>query len=78
MKEIWGILKFLSGLYLIYLVFYFLFWYIKMHFHPKWFWAFWIYTIFLLNINFNYKPKIKTQKDYNKEYIDILYSKYNK
>jgi len=74
MKEIWGILKFLSGLYLIYLAFYFLYWYIKMHFHPKWFWAFWIYTFFVISIYIN--DQKKTQEDYNQEYINIMYDSY--
>jgi hypothetical protein len=74
MKEIWGFLKFLSGLYLIYLAFYFLYWYIKMHFHPKWFWAFWIYTFFVISIYIN--DQKKTQEDYNQEYINIMYDSY--
>ncbi len=61
MKAILGFLKFLSGLYLIYLAFYFLFWYCKMHFHPKWFWAFWIYSALTICMYYNQK---KTEDKY--------------
>lgn len=44
MKGILGFLRFLGNIALIGLAFYFLYWYIKMHFHPKWFWAFWLNT----------------------------------
>ena len=45
MNSFLKILSFLTGLYLIYLVLWFFVWYIKMHFHPKWWWAFWMYTL---------------------------------
>jgi len=63
MKEIWGFLKFLSGLYLIYLAFYFLYWYIKMHFHPKWFWVFWIWTFLAIYLNYDHRRKSKAERD---------------
>jgi hypothetical protein len=40
--------SFISGLYLLYIAFLFIKWYIKMHFHPKWFWVFWIYTFIVI------------------------------
>jgi hypothetical protein len=45
MRTLLNLLKLLSNLYLFAMAFIFLGWYIKMHFHPKWFWAFWLNTI---------------------------------
>lgn len=57
MKGILSFFRFLGNIALIYLAFYFLFWYIKMHFNKKWFWIFWLNTVLSIIIYLNHnKP----------------------
>ena len=62
MKKIWQLL---SGIYLFYIAFLFITWYVKMHFHPKWFWIFWIYTAIVIVawLNHNYVMELMYGKN---------------
>ena len=55
MKGLLSFFRFLGNIALIYLAFYFLFWYIKMHFNKKWFWAFWLNTILSIFMYISHK-----------------------
>ena len=45
MSEGKGFWTILARLYWIFLIGYFIYWYIKMHTHPRWWWAFWICSV---------------------------------
>jgi hypothetical protein len=70
MRKLWHVL---SGLYLFYIAFLFLGWYIKMHFHPKWFWAFWIYSIIVIvaYCNHSYIHDLQYGKDNTRSGYEI-------
>lgn len=67
MRTLLKFLRFLGNIALIYLAFYFLFWYIKMHFNPKWFWIFWLNTIISIIMLINSR-----QPDPERERIDRM------
>lgn len=62
-KSLFGIFKLFQAAILFSLAFVFIGWYIKMHFHPKWFPLFWIYTALSLALYFNHQAKIKSEND---------------
>ena len=55
MKGLLSFFRFLGNIALIGLAFYFLYWYIKMHFNKKWFWAFWLNTILSIFMYISHK-----------------------
>ena len=61
-----GILKIFEGFALVYLAFLFLGWYIKMHFHKKWFLLFWLNTIICILTELNFQSELKREREYNK------------
>ena len=85
LKAIGSFFRFLEGVTLIGLAFWFLGWYIKMHFNPKWFWLFWINTIMSIsmycthasNLEKNTKKRndIWDEKYYRSENVVIEYYK---
>tara|TARA_R110000824_G_scaffold342383_1_gene528825 strand:+ start:61 stop:249 length:189 start_codon:yes stop_codon:yes gene_type:complete len=44
----------LKGFVVFYLAIVFVTWYVKMHKHPKWWWAFWLNTICAIYIQVTY------------------------